>query len=108
AARAKSFEALAARYPDDDEAQIFASLYVAGTQSQADQTYAAYLKAAGVLDKQYEKYPDHPGVAHYLIHSYDAPPIASKGLPAARRYASIAPAAPHALHMPSHIFTRVG
>ncbi|ABE44002.1 hypothetical protein [Polaromonas sp. JS666] len=108
AARAQAFEALAAKYPDDDEAQIFAALYIAGTQSQADQTYAAYLKAATVLEKQLVKYPDHPGVAHYLIHSYDAPPIAAKGLPAARRYAGIAPDAPHALHMPSHIFTRVG
>ncbi len=108
AARSKAFEALAARYPEDDEAQIFSALYVAGTQSQADQTYAAYLKAAAVLEKQFEKYPDHPGVAHYLIHSYDAPPIAIKGLPAARRYATLAPDAPHALHMPSHIFTRVG
>ena len=108
ASRAQAFEALAARYPDDDEAQIFAALYLAGTQSQADQTYAAYLKAAGSLEQLFVKYPDHPGVAHYLIHSYDAPPIAEKGLPAARRYASIAPDAPHALHMPSHIFTRVG
>ena len=108
AARATAFEALAARYPEDDEAQIFASLYVAGTQSQADQTYAAYLRAAAVLEKQFEKSPDHPGVAHYLIHSYDAPPIARKGLAAARRYANLAPDAPHALHMPSHIFTRVG
>ena len=108
ASRAQAFEALAAKYADDDEAQIFAALYVAGTQSQADQTYAAYLKAAAALEKQFVKYPDHPGVAHYLIHSYDAPPIAAKGLVAARRYASIAPDAPHALHMPSHIFTRVG
>jgi len=106
--RAKAYEALAARYPDDDEAQIFYALYLAGTQSQAEQTYAAYLKAASILEKQFTKYPNHPGVAHYLIHSYDAPPIAEKGLPAARRYATIAPAAPHALHMPSHIFTRVG
>ena len=106
--RAKAYEALAARYPDDDEAQIFYALYLAGTQSQAEQTYATYLKSAAILEKQFIKYPDHPGVAHYLIHSYDAPPIAQKGLPAARRYASIAPAAPHALHMPSHIFTRVG
>jgi tetratricopeptide (TPR) repeat protein len=66
------------------------------------------LKAAAILEKLFVKYPDHPGVAHYLIHSYDAPPVARQGLPAARRYASIAPAAPHALHMPSHIFTRVG
>jgi len=107
-ARATAFEALAARYPDDDEARIFSALYITSTHSQADQTFAAYLKAAAILEKQFVKYPDHPGVAHYLIHSYDAPPIAKQGLPAARRYASIAPAAPHALHMPSHIFTRVG
>ena len=108
AARARAYEALAQRYPNDDEAQIFSALYTAGTQAQADQTYAAYLKAAAVLEEQFKKYPDHPGVAHYLIHSYDAPSIAEKGLVAARRYATIAPAAPHALHMPSHIFTRVG
>jgi tetratricopeptide (TPR) repeat protein len=106
--RAKTFEALAARYPGDDEAQIFYALYLAGTQSLADQTYATYLNAAEILEMQFAKHPDHPGVAHYLIHSYDAPPIAQKGLLAARRYAGIAPAAPHALHMPSHIFTRVG
>jgi tetratricopeptide (TPR) repeat protein len=108
AARAKAYEALAQRYPADDEAQIFYALYTAGTQTQADQTYAAYLKAAAILEDEFKKYPDHPGVAHYLIHSYDAPPIADKGLIAARRYAMIAPDAPHALHMPSHIFTRVG
>jgi len=108
AARAQAFEALAAKYPDDDEARIFAALYLAGTQSQADQTYGAYLKAAAVLETQFAKHPEHPGVAHYLIHSYDAPPIARQGLNAARKYAAIAPDAPHALHMPSHIFTRVG
>jgi hypothetical protein len=107
-ARARAYEALAQRYPADDEAQIFSALYIAGTQTQADQTYAAYLKAASILEGQFQKYPDHPGVAHYLIHSYDAPPIAERGLVAARRYATIAPDAPHALHMPSHIFTRVG
>src|SRR6266849_2462937 len=106
--RSKAFEALAAKYPGDDEAQIFSALYIAGTQSQADQTYAAYLKAAAILERQFKKHPAHPGVAHYLIHSYDAPPIAQQGVPAARRYAQIAPDAPHALHMPSHIFTRVG
>ena len=106
--RARAFEALAARYPTDDEAQIFYALYLAGTQSLSDPSYTAYLTAAGILEKEFVKYPDHPGVAHYLIHSYDAAPIAPKGVPAARRYASIAPAAPHALHMPSHIFTRVG
>src|SRR5262245_5700462 len=107
-ARAKAYEALAAKYPDDDEAQIFYALYLAGTQTASDQTYSAYLKAAAILERQFAKHPDHPGVAHYLIHSYDAPPIAQQGVPAARRYASIAPDAPHALHMPSHIFTRVG
>jgi tetratricopeptide (TPR) repeat protein len=107
-ARAHAYEALAARYPEDDEAQIFYALYLAGTQTASDQTYSAYLKAAGILEKQFAKHPDHPGVAHYLIHSYDAPPIAARGLPAARRYAVVAPDAPHALHMPSHIFTRVG
>ena len=106
--RAQAYEALARKYASDDEAQIFSALYIAGTQTQADQTYAAYLKAAAILEAEFKKYPDHPGVAHYLIHSYDAPPIADKGLTAARRYAGIAPAAPHALHMPSHIFTRVG
>src|SRR6266542_3822733 len=107
-ARAKAYESLAAKYPDDDEAQIFYALYLIGTQTASDQTYSAYLKAAAILEKQFAKHPDHPGVAHYLIHSYDAPPIAAQGLPAARRYAGIAPDAPHALHMPSHIFTRVG
>lgn len=106
--RAKAFESLAARYPDDAEAQIFHALYLAATQSLADQTYAAYLKAAAILEPLFVQRPDHPGVAHYLIHCYDAPPIAHKGLPAARRYATIAPDSPHALHMPGHIFTLVG
>jgi len=98
---------IAAKYPDDDEAQIFYAVYLAATQVPSDQSYSAYLKVAGILEKQFEKHPDHPGVAHYLIHSYDAP-IAVQGVPAARHYAEIAPDAPHALHMPSHIFTRVG
>src|SRR5437667_9490439 len=106
--RAKAFEALAARYPGDDEAQIFYALYLAGTQLLADQSYVAYLKAADILEQQFAKHPDHPGVAHYLIHSYDAPPIAQKGLPAARRYAALAPSAPHALHMPSPVFSTLG
>jgi tetratricopeptide (TPR) repeat protein len=107
-ARAKAFQALAAKYPADDEAQIFSALYLAATQDASDQTYSAYLEAASILEKQFAKHPDHPGVAHYLIHCYDASPIAERGLPAARRYADIAPDAPHALHMPSHIFSRVG
>ena len=106
--RAAAFEALAAKYPDDDEAQIFSALYIAGTQSQSDQTYAAYARAVAILTPQLAKHPGHPGVTHYLIHSFDAPPIAAQGLPAALAYAKIAPDAPHAQHMPSHIFTRVG
>src|SRR6266508_355408 len=78
--RARAFETLAARYPNDDEAQIFHALYLAGTQSLADQSYKAYLTAAEILEKQFGKHPDHPGIAHYLIHSYDAPAIAAKGL----------------------------
>jgi tetratricopeptide (TPR) repeat protein len=107
-ARSSAYEALAAKYPQDDEAQIFHALYLIAIQQASDQTYSSYLKAAAILEKQFTKTPNHPGVAHYLIHSYDAPPIAHKGLASARRYAGLAPAAPHALHMPSHIFTRVG
>src|SRR5439155_180422 len=92
----------------DREASIFYALALNMTLNPNDKTYANQLKAAGILEKAFAAEPNHPGVAHYLIHSYDFPPIADKGLPAARRYASIAPAAPHALHMPSHIFTRVG
>src|SRR5437762_1473308 len=91
ASRANAYEALAKRYPTDDEAQIFSALYIAGTQTQADQSYAAYLKAAAILENELKKYPDHPGVAQSLLHSYAAPPIAAKGLVAARRYAGIAP-----------------
>src|SRR6185503_12296658 len=82
--------------------------YLIGTQQASDQSYSQSLKAAGILEKQFAKHPNHPGVAHYLIHAYDAPPTAQKGLASAKRYATIAPSAPHALHMPSHIFTRVG
>jgi len=107
-ARSKAYEALAAKYPKDDEAQIFNALYLIAIQLPTDQTYQHSLKAAAILEKQFAKHPNHPGVAHYLIHSYDAPPTAQKGIASAKRYASIAPSAPHALHMPSHIFTRVG
>ncbi len=106
--RAKAYDALAAKYPDDDEAQIFAALYIAGTQSLSDTSFAAYRRANAMLARQLARHPDHPGVAHYLIHVNDAPVLADGGLAAARSYAGIAPDAPHALHMPSHIFTRVG
>src|SRR6516165_6520228 len=104
----KAMEALAARYPDDDEAQIAYAITLNVSASPADKTYANQLKGAAILEPLFKRYPQHPGVAHYLIHLYDYPPIAEKGLDAARRYAEIAPAAPHAQHMPSHIFTRVG
>ncbi|MGH7277359.1 MAG: hypothetical protein ACREJG_01580 [Candidatus Rokuibacteriota bacterium] len=104
----KAMEALAQKHANDSEAAIFYALALNITLNPNDKTYANQLKAAGILEKAFAAQPDHPGVAHYLIHSYDFPPIAAKGLTAARRYASIAPSAPHALHMPSHIFTRLG
>lgn len=107
-AYAKAMEQLAQRYPNDDEAQIHYALALNTSASPADKSYASQLKGAAILEPISQRQPDHPGVAHYLIHLYDYPPIAEKGLDAARRYAKIAPAAPHALHMPSHIFTRVG
>ena len=102
----KAMESLSGRYPQDREAAIFYALALNITLNPADKTYANQLKAAAILETVFAEQPEHPGVAHYLIHSYDFPPIASKGVTAARRYAGIAPSAPHALHMPSHIFTR--
>jgi hypothetical protein len=104
----KAMEQLAERYPDDDEAQIYYALALNTSASPADKTYANQLKGAAILEPIAVRQPQHPGVAHYLIHLYDYPPIAEKGLEAARRYAKVAPAAAHAQHMPSHIFTRVG
>jgi hypothetical protein len=104
----KAMAALAQRYPQDDEAQIYYALALDVAASPADKTYANQLKAAAILEDIFKRQPQHPGVAHYLIHSYDYPPIADKGLDAATRYSKIAPTAPHAQHMPSHIFTRVG
>ena len=97
------------RYPDDVEAGIFyaLTLIAAGTLDD-DPAFAREQEAAAILNKVLEAEPEHPGVAHYLIHSFDYPPLAELALPAARRYASIAPASPHAQHMPSHIFTRLG
>jgi predicted Zn-dependent protease len=101
-------EQLYQRYPEDREAAVFYALALNATASPKDKTYANQLKATAILEKVFEEQPEHPGVAHYLIHSYDYPPLADRGLDAARRYAKIAPSAPHALHMPSHIFTRLG
>jgi len=104
----KAMEALAQRYPDDDEAQIGYAIVLNVAASPNDKTYANQLKGAALLEPIFRRQPRHPGIAHYLIHLYDYPAIAEKGLDAATRYAAIAPAAPHAQHMPSHIFTRVG
>lgn len=104
----QAMEKLAATYPDDVEAKILYALALSANHDLNDKTFARPLKAAGLLDPLFAAYPRHPAVAHYLIHSYDYPPIAPKGLPAAKRYAHVAPDAPHAQHMPSHIFTRVG
>ncbi|MFZ1046048.1 MAG: hypothetical protein WAN52_10500 [Pseudolabrys sp.] len=107
-AYAKAMEQVAQRYPNDDEAQIHYALSLNASASAADKTYANQLKGAAILEPIFARQPQHPGVAHYLIHLYDYPPIAEKGLNAARIYAKIAPDAAHAQHLPSHIFTRVG
>jgi len=107
-AYAKAMEQVAQRYRNDDEAQIHYALALNTSASPADKTYVNQLKGAAILEPIFERQPRHPGVAHYLIHLYDYPPIAEKGLKAARAYAKIAPDAAHAQHMPSHIFTRVG
>lgn len=104
----QAMERLAADYPDDPEARIYYALALNVAALPTDKTYAKPLKAAEILEAEWERQPEHPGVAHYLVHTYDFPPLAEKGLKAANRYAEIAPDAPHALHMPSHIFTRVG
>jgi hypothetical protein len=99
---------VATKYPEDDEAQIFYALAIAASEDPADKTYAGRLKAGAILEKLFEEAPMHPGLAHYIIHTYDVPALAGRGLVAARRYSEIAPDAPHALHMPSHTFTRTG
>lgn len=104
----KAMQDLAARYADDTEARIFYALALDQTALPTDKTYANQLKAAEILEQEFKRQPDHPGLAHYIIHSYDVAALAPRPLEAARRYSKIAPDAPHALHMPSHTFTRVG
>jgi tetratricopeptide (TPR) repeat protein len=107
----KAMDALQARYSDDQEARIFYALALLATSlntSPPDKTYAREKKAGEILEKIFVEQPQHPGVAHYIIHAYDYPPLAERALDASRRYAKIAPDSPHALHMPSHIFTRLG
>ena len=111
-ARARAYsnamEKLYQKYPDDHEAAAFYALSLLASEPEHDTTFANRKKAAPILEKLFAIEPNHPGVAHYLIHTYDKPELAAQGLPAARRYAQIAPVAPHALHMPSHIFARLG
>jgi tetratricopeptide (TPR) repeat protein len=107
-AYAGAMERVSRENPEDMEATIFYALAVDQTALPTDKTYAQQLKAVSLLEPLFAKYPDHPGLAHYIIHACDHPPLAARALEAARRYARIAPSAPHALHMPSHTFTRVG
>jgi tetratricopeptide (TPR) repeat protein len=104
----KAMEQIHRQYPNDREAAIFYALALNATASPTDKTYAQQRKAGEILEKVFAEQPDHPGVAHYIIHSYDNPSTANRGLPAAQRYIKIAPSVPHAQHMPSHIFTRLG
>jgi tetratricopeptide (TPR) repeat protein len=110
--RAKAYEEgmrLAARSnPTDTEVQVFYALSLLATAASDDRSHANQKLAATILEPIYRDHPDHPGVAHYLIHAYDSAELAPRGLAAARAYSKIAPSAPHALHMPSHIFTRLG
>jgi hypothetical protein len=108
AAYESAMQSVAAANPNDDEASIFYALSILGTASPNDKTYAKQKKAAEILNRVLPNEQEHPGVAHYIIHSFDYPALASLALPAARMYARLAPASPHALHMPSHIFTRLG
>ena len=104
----KAMQQVAERYGNDREAAIFYSLALLATAPPTDKTYANQRKAGEILEKIFDEQPNHPGVAHYLIHSYDNPVLAARGLNAARSYAKIAPSVPHAQHMPSHIFIRLG
>ena len=108
AAYERAMKDVVAQHPDDTEAAIFHAISLVATAAPTDKTYAKQLEAGRRLEALWEKHPDHPGLAHYIIHSYDYPALADKAREAARRYARIAPSAAHALHMPSHTFTRVG
>ena len=107
-AYATAMEKLAQRYPNDVECQVFYALSLLSISSPADKTHVKDKKAADILEPLFKKLPQHPGVAHYLIHACDNSEMARRGVEAARLYAQIAPSAPHALHMPSHIHTRLG
>jgi hypothetical protein len=104
----RAMSELANRHPDDTEAKIFHAIALTAAAAPTDKTYANQLRAGRILESLLATHPDHPGISHYIIHTYDYPALADKARAAARRYADIAPAAAHALHMPSHTFTRVG
>ncbi len=104
----KALEDLHRKFPDNLEVTVFYTLSLLGTAPPTDKTYANQLSAAAILEPLFEKNPDHPGIPHYIIHAYDYPLLAARGLVAARQYGDIAPWVPHALHMPSHIYTRLG
>ena len=111
-ARAKAYceamEKVYTKYPEDHEAAAFYALSLLASEPDDDTTFANRKRAGAILEKLFDEEPSHPGIPHYLIHAYDKPQLAQLGLPAARRYAQIAPSSPHAVHMPSHIFARVG
>src|SRR5262249_20524018 len=103
-----AMEEMARRYPDDYEVQAFYAVTLQASASKTDMSYANQLKSVAILENLSPQTPQHPGVPHFIIHPYDSPPLADRGIAAAKRYASIAPAVPHARHMPSHIYSMVG
>jgi tetratricopeptide (TPR) repeat protein len=107
-AYSRAMRELAERYPDDFEAQVYYALTLQAAAPKSDLSYANQFRSAEILEKLYTQNPQHPGITHYLIHAYDFAPFVEKGIPAARRYAAIAPAVPHARHMPAHIYSMAG
>ena len=104
----KKMEALHKKYNDDKEAAVFYALALRAASDNSDKNYTKQKKSGKILENLFKEQPNHPGIAHYIIHNYDYPELAHLALPTARRYADIAPASSHAQHMPSHIFTRLG
>jgi hypothetical protein len=104
----RALEQLTQRYPEDVEAWAYYALALQASAPHTDRTYANQLKSAEILERLFKQSPQHPGVAHYLVHAYDYPPLAQKGIKIARLYGNLAPAVPHARHMPSHIYSMVG
>src|SRR5215468_4601081 len=103
-----AMEQMAQRYPDDYEVQVFYALTLQASASKTHMSYGNQLKSVAILEKLFEQNPQHPGVSHFIIHAYDFPPLAERGIAAAKRYEGIAPAVPHARHMPSYIYSMVG